>query len=979
MASVESMSQLERMGSELRCAICLSLFKVAATISCNHTFCRSCILESLRTNSCCPVCKTHSSRREARPAPQMDSLVEIFRGMETSAGVNLFTTQPSTQAAFPENVPGLDKGKGGKGKSRGDNPPSKKKKAPNQSLDPRKRRRKTKGHDSDSDDGLDVDEGVARGSSQGVVLAKKRVQVPQDSRIFLDLNLQSGVEPERVSDEQPEEEPQEVYRPSSLPDHSSKVTTEVNSGPGFPLDFRKPQSEVLSPPPPPPPYQKEEISKRPVDLLHSDDNVQQDKAIDLNLDLELQGFPSLRQAFNELPQLTPFFWLPTDPVPSQDEALPTQTQFSAQPLRPSFSDLKDSDDEGSLDDVQQPGKALERAHGEAEGYDSETFEWTQRPSSPELSCSPSKYRMQPCSKRTFTASQPKHEAQEMRQISPSGVESSLTGANLVSQAHPETLRNRVLGAPSTQSNPSSGHCEESQPPSFQRSLRSRDNSDVIRHSAPSPREATDSLNDSEAAIPANQTNVAKSQAATSEDKICEAAANRFLSLLRDDPPKVAPQPLPANTGVQAPTVQVQNVVEKVVPLEKSKVAKEAASTACRFCGITGNCEQAGEMMRYQMGAVSNKHAHVHKLCAEWAPNVYFEEEDACPKNLASEISRGSRIKCIICGKKGAALGCCNNKCKNSYHYPCARRLEGCQWNEDDYVMFCPQHARKRCSVPRRQSRDSSNSTLENEPAEVPSVPAVRPYSSRANRVTFVASEGNKSSKWASGLAQKWVLCGSGLDSGQKAQVASFASLVGATLVKDWSSAVTHVITGTDEQGAAKRTLKYLLAMLEGKWIVKIDWMNECILNKRPVAEDLHLVTCDVNGFFGGPCLSRHLAVSKGSKLFQGLSFYLSGDFSSALKADLHSLVTAGGGIVLHRKPLPLPVSSYTELPPPPEETPRAGQNIVLYNGEADSGKGRNLAQRIQEAMSVSIPAGAHALPCSWLLDSIAHCRLLPPN
>ncbi|KAL2645369.1 hypothetical protein R1flu_012956 [Riccia fluitans] len=113
MASVESMSQLERMGSELRCAICLSLFKVAATIQpfpatihfVGEPCIQSCILESLRTNSCCPVCKTHSSRREARPAPQMDSLVEIFRGMETSAGVNLFTTQPSTQAAFPENIP----------------------------------------------------------------------------------------------------------------------------------------------------------------------------------------------------------------------------------------------------------------------------------------------------------------------------------------------------------------------------------------------------------------------------------------------------------------------------------------------------------------------------------------------------------------------------------------------------------------------------------------------------------------------------------------------------------------------------------------------------------------------------------------------------------------------------------------------------------------------------------------------------------
>ncbi|KAL2631382.1 hypothetical protein R1flu_016068 [Riccia fluitans] len=77
MASVESMSQLERMGSKLRYAIW------------------SCILESLRTNSFCPVCKTHSSRREARPAPRMDSLVEIFRAsLYTSENTKEHTRLP---------------------------------------------------------------------------------------------------------------------------------------------------------------------------------------------------------------------------------------------------------------------------------------------------------------------------------------------------------------------------------------------------------------------------------------------------------------------------------------------------------------------------------------------------------------------------------------------------------------------------------------------------------------------------------------------------------------------------------------------------------------------------------------------------------------------------------------------------------------------------------------------------------------------
>lgn len=132
-------------------------------------------------------------------------------------------------------------------------------------------------------------------------------------------------------------------------------------------------------------------------------------------------------------------------------------------------------------------------------------------------------------------------------------------------------------------------------------------------------------------------------------------------------------------------------------------------------------------------------------------------------------------------------------------------------------------------------------------------------------------EETRATQWSPGPAAKWVLCGSGLDSKLKVndcehscflshgknlsrghtsssgsvglitysdtilvlhlteiyevlqvQVASFATLTGATVVTQWSSAVTHVITWTDEQGAAKRTLKYLLAMLEGKWIVRID-------------------------------------------------------------------------------------------------------------------------------------------------------------
>lgn len=49
----------------------------------------------------------------------------------------------------------------------------------------------------------------------------------------------------------------------------------------------------------------------------------------------------------------------------------------------------------------------------------------------------------------------------------------------------------------------------------------------------------------------------------------------------------------------------------------------------------------------------------------------------------------------------------------------------------------------------------------------------------------------------------------------------FASVCGATVAKYWKPNVTHVIASTDAQGACTRTLKVLMAILNGRWIVNI--------------------------------------------------------------------------------------------------------------------------------------------------------------
>lgn len=53
-------------------------------------------------------------------------------------------------------------------------------------------------------------------------------------------------------------------------------------------------------------------------------------------------------------------------------------------------------------------------------------------------------------------------------------------------------------------------------------------------------------------------------------------------------------------------------------------------------------------------------------------------------------------------------------------------------------------------------------------------------------------------------------------------VSEFGRLSGATVLKNWDLSVTHVIASTDENGACRRTLKILMGILEGKWILNIE-------------------------------------------------------------------------------------------------------------------------------------------------------------
>lgn len=52
-------------------------------------------------------------------------------------------------------------------------------------------------------------------------------------------------------------------------------------------------------------------------------------------------------------------------------------------------------------------------------------------------------------------------------------------------------------------------------------------------------------------------------------------------------------------------------------------------------------------------------------------------------------------------------------------------------------------------------------------------------------------------------------------------VAQFKMLSGVRESNKWSSNVTHVVASVDENEACRRTLKVLLGILEGKWILSV--------------------------------------------------------------------------------------------------------------------------------------------------------------
>ncbi|XP_047287513.1 G2/M phase-specific E3 ubiquitin-protein ligase isoform X8 [Homo sapiens] len=61
------------------------------------------------------------------------------------------------------------------------------------------------------------------------------------------------------------------------------------------------------------------------------------------------------------------------------------------------------------------------------------------------------------------------------------------------------------------------------------------------------------------------------------------------------------------------------------------------------------------------------------------------------EDIRKEVNRASKLKCCVCKKNGASIGCVAPRCKRSYHFPCGLQRECIFQFTGNFASFCWDH------------------------------------------------------------------------------------------------------------------------------------------------------------------------------------------------------------------------------------------------------------------------------------------------
>ncbi|KAJ2950047.1 hypothetical protein O0L34_g11386 [Tuta absoluta] len=140
-------------------------------------------------------------------------------------------------------------------------------------------------------------------------------------------------------------------------------------------------------------------------------------------------------------------------------------------------------------------------------------------------------------------------------------------------------------------------------------------------------------------------------------------------------------------------------------------------------------------------------------------------------------------------------------------------------------------------------------------------------------------------------AKKYFVAGSCLTTAESWKLKTLCQERGWTFLDKYTSELTHLVVGVDEEDKSQRSVKYMCALAASKWIVKYAWVERCLLNKT-VVDEFPYEALDACGA-PGPRRSRTAI----KKVFDGITFYCMPPFSLLDIDTLKQMLRAAGGAV----------------------------------------------------------------------------------
>ncbi|KAJ2517812.1 hypothetical protein GGI11_003050 [Coemansia sp. RSA 2049] len=111
---------------------------------------------------------------------------------------------------------------------------------------------------------------------------------------------------------------------------------------------------------------------------------------------------------------------------------------------------------------------------------------------------------------------------------------------------------------------------------------------------------------------------------------------------------------------------------------------------------------------HDSGKIKRQRFWAHVSCAKYSPEVLLSEGGQW-YNVAAALRRARTIKCAVCKRRGATVGCFHGRCQKSYHVACTGKPRS--FFESGRMFWCSKHLSTAAGLLEHGNRNTSNSRL----------------------------------------------------------------------------------------------------------------------------------------------------------------------------------------------------------------------------------------------------------------------------